>query len=267
MTLFQAFCFAFVQAATEFLPISSSGHLLFLKGIFGLEEIPILFDVIIHIGSLGAILFFFRYAIRNTVTLAVEDVKSKDYRGANFRMVLYVAISTIVTMIIFALFKDPIENALHHPSALKITYPIMTVILFSTFLTRKHQGSPVAKKNYLFPILLGLGQGLAIMPGISRSGTTISLSILTGVERKEATYYSFLLFIPAVLGALILQIMEIEDWLFFNENFAEIILAFLVSAIGGYLFLKFLTLIIKRNCFWMFGIYTLLMAVASFILF
>ena len=116
-------------------------------------------------------------------------------------------------------------------------------------------------------MLLGLGQALAIMPGISRSGTTISLSTLLGVERKEATYYSFLLFIPAVAGALVLQVLEISDWTFFTSNWLGIIFAFFVSAAGGYLFLRFLTYIIKKGKFWMFGLYTLCMTIASWILF
>lgn len=258
---------AFVQAATEFLPISSSGHLLFLKGLFGIEDIPILFDIMIHVGSLCAILIFYRRQLITILANAWREIREKRDDKPDLKMIFYISISTVVTLIFYVFFKDSIEARYQSPAVLPVTYTVTTVILFSTaWMTGAKTTSVLAKKIYL-PIVVGLFQGLAIMPGISRSGATISPLLLMGIKREQATFYSFFLAIPAILGALVFKLSDLENLAYLSEHKGVIAASFVVSMLFSYLFLFLLTWVIRKGRFWIFSFYTLCMIILSVVLF
>ena len=166
-------------------------------------------------------------------------------------MILYIAVSTCVTLLFYAMFKDPIETHYQSPSILFTTYAVTTVILCSTFFMRKAEGT----------------QGFAIMPGISRSGATISPLLLMGIKKEEAAYYSFVLAIPAILGAFVFKLSDLESITFLMKHVDIIVISFIVSVFFSYLFLAMLTFILKKGKFWLFAFYTLTMAVLSLIVF
>ena len=258
---------SFIQAATEFLPVSSSGHLLFFKGFFHIQEIPIIFDIVVHVGSLTAILVFYGKRLMETLKKAWLEQAEKREQKIHSKLILYIVVSTCVTLLFYTLLKEPIETHYQSPSILFTTYLVTTVILFSTFFMRKVIGTYVWQKSIVLPLIVGLFQGLAIMPGISRSGATISPLLLMGIKKEEAAYYSFVLAIPAILGAFVFKLSDLESVTFLTEHAGIIAISFIVSVLFSYLFLAMLTFILKKGKFWLFAFYTLTMAVVSLIIF
>lgn len=267
MNVFQAVGLALVQAATEFFPVSSSGHLLFLKGIFGIRDIPLMFDIIVHAGSLTAIVGFYRRRILGTLRGASAETGRRPGGKPHRRFLSYLLISTMVTFGLYSAFRSFIEAEYGSPRILPLTFLLSSLLLLSTRLKRASSGEPVARKGADVPAMAGVFQAIAIFPGVSRSGATISSMLMMGVEREEAAYYSFFLAVPAILGALIFHLLEMENLDFIASQWHVLMLSFLVSAAGSFGFLALLNFLIRRGRFWAFGVYTLCMAVVSLVLF
>ena len=258
---------SFIQAATEFLPISSSGHLLFLKQILHVSEIPIVFDIVVHSGSLVAILLFYREKITSTFLNAWKEIHDGKKDRSSLRMLFYIVLSTAVTFVFYIIFRKPIELKYQSPAVLFPAYLITSSILFSTYFAKKKGEIPIAKRGIALPVIVGLFQGIAIMPGISRSGATIVPLLHMNVKKEEAAYYSFFLAIPAILGALVFKLTEMQNEQFLFMHWKLITLSFVVSAVFSYLFLAFLVYVIQRSKLWMFSVYTLIFAIVSWIVF
>lgn len=267
MTLYYGVLLAFVQAVTEFLPVSSSGHLLFCKSIFHFQEVPLVYDVLMHVGSLVAVVFFYRLKIINTFRSAWFENRLYQKKKPNSRFLIYVCISTVVTFIGFLIFKDKIEAKFETPDILFKTYLITTIILFSTVFSRKGQAQPVAMKPWYIAVVIGLFQAFALLPGISRSGSTIAVMLLLGIDRAECAYYSFMLFIPAVLGALVFQLSDLANVYYIQSHIVPLTLSFIAAVGFSYLFLFLLNWIVKKGRLWVFGFYTCLLAVIALKLF
>jgi len=266
MQIYQFILLSFIQAVTEFLPISSSGHLLFFKGIMDVVQIPLIFDVMVHAGSLVAIVFFYRKRILITCQSAINEIP-KNCQKSNVKFLGYVILSTTITFLFYVLFKDFVESKFESPGTLTVTYLVTTIILLLTRIRTNHNTEEIIKKRWYVPFFAGLVQGLAILPGISRSGSTISSLLIMDVKKEEAAYYSFFLAIPAIGGALIFQLLELENIQFLIDYRFEMTLSFLTSAVFSYLFLSFLVWIIRKGKLWIFAFYTFSMAVFSWILF
>lgn len=267
MDLIQAVILSVVQAATEFLPISSSGHLLFLKGLLDLGEVPIIFDIIIHVASLFAIIAYYRSRLIATVKTSINELSEKRRTKPETRFLLYILIATVVTLLFYVLLKNPIERKVQSPAILFLTFLVTSAILFSTVLSRTREGTRIDKKNVLLPLSVGLIQGCAILPGISRAGATISILLLFGIRKDEAAYASFSLAIPAIIGALFLKFFEMQSIDFLISLWPIVLISFFICALMSYLFLVLLNRVLRKGRFWMFGFYTLIMAGVSVILF
>ena len=267
MSAIKLILLALVQAATEFLPVSSSGHLLFLKGVLGLEELPLIFDIVLHVGSLAAIVIFYYKRLRTTVLAASNELRENYIEKPAVRFIVYAILATGITFIVYLFFEAPIEAMTHTPSVLKWTYAITTIILMSTFFVKTDRAEPINKKSPLPAVIVGLFQGLAIVPGISRSGSTVSASMLMKIKKDDAAYFSFVLAIPAILGALLFKLLDIEQMEFLLQNKLAISLSFVVSLVFSYLFLWILVWIIQKGKFWIFAVYTGAMSIVSAILF
>ncbi len=227
-----------------------------------------MFDVIVHAGSLLAILFFYRRAFLRLVVDTVHEWREPHEKKPQTKFVLYLAISTCVTLIFYGFLKDPIEAQVQSPAILAVTFFVTTVILLSTFARwKKRNADSIISKSAGVPVLIGIFQGIAILPGISRSGSTISPLLLLGVKREEAAFYSFSLAVPAIFGALVFKLSDLENLAYITDNWMNLTLSFVVSSVFSYLFLWTLTLLIKKGVFWIFAIYTAIMVVLSIILF
>ena len=258
---------SFVQAATEFLPVSSSGHLLFFKGLFQQSEIPVFFDIILHLGSLAAIIYFYRKKLLRTAKDAIEEIKISSPEKSAVKFIFYIIISTIVTFICYLLFKDSIESQFDVPQILKYTFIITSILLYVTKYIKPGNKINISSSKFFIPVIAGLFQAAAILPGISRSGSTIAILMLMKIDKEVAAFYSFSLAIPAILGAFLFKLGEIDNLSYLSENWLLLSLSLICSAVFSYLFLKLLTYVITKQKFWLFSIYTLLMAVLSIVIF
>ncbi|MFH1710971.1 MAG: undecaprenyl-diphosphate phosphatase [Nanoarchaeota archaeon] len=234
---------AIIQAATEFLPISSSGHLALISNLIGISDI--FFFTILHIASLIAVLFFTREEIYQLITF------ERKYR----KMWIFLIIATIPAALFGLFFKSLIESSFSSFLFLGIAFIFTGFVLLLTRFARGRR--ELNWKNTLF---VGLFQVLALFPGVSRSGMTISAGLFSGIEREKAAKFSFLLFIPLSIGAVILE----SGKAYFSIS---LLLGFFITFILSLVFLQLLLNIIKKGKFWMFSFYCFLVGIISLILY
>jgi undecaprenyl-diphosphatase len=271
MESFQSVMLGIIQGLTEFLPVSSSGHLVLLQNLFGIREPELLFDISLHLGTLIAIFIVFYREIQSILQtlfrlpdLIKSSVNLKSVFAENeeiriFTLILAGSLPTAILGILFHKIADQIFGSLW----------IVGVMLLVTgtllWFTRQIdiEGRPLIKVSIRDALMIGLMQGMAIMPGISRSGSTISIALFLGINREIAGRYSFLLSVPAILGAMILGL----DSTIIRTNISvKIILLGTVSAgIVGYIALKFLLRIVKQGRLYYFAPYCWLLGAATLI--
>jgi len=248
-----------LQGLTEWLPISSSGHLAIFQYYFG-EEPPIMFDIILHLGSLCVIFFVMRDEIRHIVVAFpsfVTDYQSHRNLKGNERILAMILVASFPTAVIGFTFDSTIIGDFYSEMYLVGGCLIFTGIL--VWFSKSYSGD---KKMDDFPIryalVIGFFQGLAILPGISRSGSTIAISKILGMDPVKAARFSFLLFIPAIIGATFLKIGDIDETV--NEvGLLPLVLGFLASVITSYLAINFLLELIRKQQFHYFSPYCVIL--------
>ena len=227
MTYLQSIILAIVQGLTEFLPVSSSGHLAVIQNLFGLQDSQVAFDVLLHLGTLTAILFYFRSSWKWIISDCWQALKSPkqswDFPG--FRLFTFVVIGTIPAGLFGVLFKHKIE------SVFNFNFFIALAWLFTGgwLLLTKFVKPSDKKLSFGRSIVIGIAQAVALFPGVSRSGSTIVAGWLLGVEKKTAFHYSFYLAIPAILGATVLEARDISN--FDSSQWVNAVIGFVVSVI------------------------------------
>lgn len=274
MEIIKSIIMGVVQGLTEFLPVSSSGHLAFFNRILGMDASDgILFEVLLHVGTLAAIVAAF---FPDVVELVKEGFKllgrlaawpfSRDrkppVRNGYDRFVLLVIISSIPTAVIGLLLEELVAegfNSLLIPGlGLLVTG---TLLLFST---RFADGKRTEKDlPYKSGFLVGVAQGLAVLPGISRSGSTMVAGLANGMERQFAVKYSFIMSLPAVLGAALLQLKDLEAGTGSSGKLAAYGLGTLASALVGYLCIKLLLEVIRKKKLHYFAYYCYAVGLAA----
>jgi undecaprenyl-diphosphatase len=209
MTHIQALLLGILQGITEFLPISSSGHLVIVQQLFGIKEKVLFFDVMLHLGTLVAVLVFFRRDIIALIA-AVFGRDSDKWPGTaaqGRRVAAWVILGTIPAGVVGALLNDVIEKAFG--SALFAGCGLLVTATVLALADRISSGDrDAASLGPLGAFIVGAAQAVAILPGVSRSGSTICASIFLKLERREAARFSFFLFIPAILGATVLELKK-----------------------------------------------------------
>lgn len=238
-----------VQGLTEFLPVSSSGHLVLAQKLLGLQEPELLFDVAVHVGTLFAVLLVFRADIRAMLRgLWARDEEARKGR----RLLLLVAAGSVPTAIIGLLFKDYFEALFASILAVGCALLITGFLLMATRLASR-AGRGLEQTGWARAFAVGIAQGLAITPGISRSGATISAGLLLGLERELAARFSFVLSVPAILGALALQIRHLDAQA--QVPLAPLLVGAAVAAASGYAALKLLLKLVKGGRLHWFAFY------------
>jgi len=247
MNLIEVLILAVIQGITEWLPISSSGHLALAQKFLGLN-VPVLFDVILHIGTLFVVLFAFWKDIKKILKAAAK----LNFKTEEGKLALHIIVGSIPTAIIGFLFQDTFESFFTNLFAVGLAFLFTgTLLYFSEF--GKNKNKPL---NYLDALLIGTAQGIALIPGVSRSGATISSGLLMRVKREKTFQYSFLLFIPAVIGATVgTSIKEWQNLVASGVDVVSIFLGLIVTMIVGYIFLKLLFKIVIKERFHFFAYY------------
>ena len=270
MNTVEAIVLGVVQGLTEFLPVSSSGHLVLFQNLFGLQEPELLFDICLHVGTLMAVLVvFFRDIAEILIALILIPAHIKPAGGLlrllqtdpSIRMALLIVVGSIPTAVIGLLFKEITDQLFGSTAIVGCMLIVTGTLLWLTRLVQK-KGRTVTQTTFLDALIIGTVQGLAILPGISRSGSTISAALFLGVDRKVAGRFSFLLSIPAIVGALILGLDEPE--LQTSIPLGTIVAGSVVSALVGWLALVILLRVVDRGqlhrftpyC-WLVGIITI----------
>jgi undecaprenyl-diphosphatase len=253
MSIIQAVILGIVQGLTEFLPVSSSGHLVLLQKIFDIKEPPLLYDTLLHVGTLAAV---FVVLWKN-----IFDILKKIIQP----LTLYLIIATIPIVIVALTFGDMIDHAFESAQFLGFCFLITTALLVTAEqLSKRAMNSNSLKENgkmnWLDALVIGILQAVAIAPGISRSGATISAALFRKLDRDFAARFSFLLSIPAILGALVLQTKDLVKGgtgeASESISAAAIIAGTLTSAVVGFFAVKWMLKIIREKSLYGFAIYT-----------
>lgn len=272
MTFLEAVFLGILQGLTEFLPISSSGHLVLAQEFLGLKEHLVFFDVMLHLGTLFAVLVIYRQALGKLIGVGLSTLgNGQFYRkpittvntSVELRFIWLILVGMIPTGIIALLFKSDLESFFDNVQLVSIMLIVTGVILQLPRLCKQdtENADPALNKIQTWKVaLIGIAQAGAITPGISRSGTTISLGLFFGIPAKTAAEYSFLLSIPAILGAVVLKIPDIG-----GTHIPYYILAagMLASFVVGYVALRFLLAVLNRGKFSLFSYYCVALGLIS----
>lgn len=260
-----------VQGLTEFLPVSSSGHLVLFQHLFGLVEPELLFDISVHVGTLLAVLVVFYRDILQILEALVQLpglVRSAGGWGALFtahpeiRLVAMIVAGCIPTALLGILFAKVAEQLFG--TLWLVGAALLVTGTFLWFTQRQNAvGRPIGQMRIKDALIIGLIQGLAIIPGISRSGATISAALYLGVDRELAGRFSFLLAIPAILGALVLGL---DSEAFHTDlPMGTIVLGSLAAAVVGYLALLVLLKMVKKGQLHRFAPYCWLVGITAIV--
>lgn len=263
MDIIQAIILGMVQGLTEFLPVSSSAHLVIVPELLGAKS-SLAFDTLLHVGTLVAVIGYFWKDILAMIKAFLSSLKDlfrgKFKEGVKEdpfkRMTWLVLVGTIPAGLMGVLLKDQFESLFNSITAVGFFLLITGVILWAAeFISRKtsdKKGKQIKEVSFTNSLVIGLFQGFAIAPGISRSGSTIAASLFSGLERKLAARYSFILSIPAILGAALIQTKDIVS---FDSNIGVLIGGFLSAMIFSYLAVKFMMGYIQKHSLVIFSYY------------
>ena len=243
-----------VQGLTEFLPVSSSGHLVFLDKIFGVETGNFLFvSIILHVATLISVIVLYYKQIWHLI----KNPFSKE--------TLLIVVATIPTVIIVLLFKGFFEDAFSG-GYLSICFMITAIILMLTyFKTQSQKKLPYDNITYKNAVVIGIMQGFAVLPGISRSGSTISAGVLQGIDSEKATSFSFILSIPIILASLMYELFSCfyNGGQFFVGSYINLIISFIIALVSGIFAIKIMKKIAKTRKYYWFSIYLCIVALIS----
>lgn len=262
MSYFMSAILGFVQGVAEFLPISSSGHLTLFQYFFGMEEPDQLFNILLHFATLLAVFVVYWRDIWEMIveffSFFADLFSHRTYRGnppEARRMVLLIIIGTLPLFLVLPI-QDRVEAFGNNPIFVCCALLVTGCILFLS--DQMARGYKTARNATLLDVLLvGLAQGLATIPGLSRSGCTISTGMVRGFDRKFAVRYSFLMSLPAVLGATLLKVldvMEMEGGVP-AENLPKYLLGMAVAAVVGYFSIQLVRLLADKGRFGAFAFY------------
>ena len=258
MTLFQAAVLGIVQGITEFMPVSSTGHLMILKQIFGVELRHLDIDISVHFGTLLAVFVYFRKDIRNLLISVVNTASTPHKKLFPLKYVLFLLLGSIPLGVTGFLFESYFNQITVQNSTLYWAFFFTGILLVISELASIRLKK--RKLGYISSFIVGLGQAFAVIPGLSRSGITISIGMLLGIERDDAARYSIFLGAISILGASLYLVLKqvstdrlvIDPVLLFVSAFT----AFITAYIGIDVLIK---LVIKDKL-WMFGIYSIVLA-------
>ena len=286
MSIFQAIILGVLQGIAEFLPISSSGHLAVAQRLFGLSDVPLLFDVMLHLATLAAVILYFRRKIARLFVILFRWVAGKENEGAQNsprtapeadlltgtdelgrKTILAVIFATLVTGAIGIVTSKLIPGLPLKVTCLGFLVTAGLLIFSAKFEKRKAaQGREGKGISILQALFIGFMQGIGTLPGISRSGSTIAGAQLTGVNRAAAGEFSFIVSIPAILGAFVLEAKDLGE-VGSQIGALPVFCGCLAAFAWGYLSLSFLMKLIRKGKLEWFACYLLPLGIAGLILF
>jgi undecaprenyl-diphosphatase len=247
-----------IQGLAEWLPISSTAHLKIAEAFLGLSVTP-LFNIILHIGTLTVVIFFFRREVKDILAALAH----LDFISDSGMLIPRIVVATIPTGLIGLTYVKFLEDRLGTIPIIAVTFLIGATIVYASKLGREN----VSTLSYRTCLTMGIAQGFAIFPGLSRSGATISTALLLGLKREKAFRFSFLLSIPAILGDMIVEAYKQQGQVSANQiGIFEMMGGVAVTMVAGYVALKLVSRITIGKKFHYFAFYTLALGIALLIL-
>ena len=253
-----------VQGLTEVLPISSSGHLAIVSNIMNINDDSIFLEVLLHVGSLIAVLVFLRKKLISLIKGFCLFVFKKDKEHLHeFKYCMYIVISTLVVSVFTLIFDDVVEKA---TSKLFIIGILLVINSMFLFVLPKIQGTRTEKElNYKDALVIGAFECLGIFPGISRSGSCLCGAFSRKIDKSTATDFAFLLFIPAAVGALLLELVHFNEIVIPSNTIHLYIIATVVSMVMTYISFVWLVKFIRKGKLNVFAYYCLVVGIFTFI--
>jgi len=248
MTIWVAIVLGLVQGLTEFLPVSSSGHLILFQELFGVANDGLLFEIMLHVATLAAIVIVFRKKIWELIKKPFQP------------MVYYLVIATAITCAMFLLLGSFVD--FKSVRILPFMFLITAIILFLTTLIKPKE----REVGYTTSVVAGFAQGIALIPGISRSGSTIAASLYTGVKRESAAEFAFLMSIPAILASLVYTVIDSPSSVLALE-FWPLLFGFITALVSGIFAIKVMLRIIKNVKLYWFSIYLVILSIVLMFVF
>jgi undecaprenyl-diphosphatase len=266
--IIQAIILGFIQGATEFIPVSSSGHLVVVPWLFGWAKPPLLFDTMLHWGTLLAIFVVFWRDLLAMIRAWFQSIARRSLADPDARTAWFILVGTLPAVAAALLFEDQLEAMFLNPRAVGFFLLVTAALLFlSEQLTRRYSGDkrPLDRMTWIDAIVIGVAQALALFPGISRSGSTIAAGLARGIQRDQAARFSFLLGTPAFFGAGLLQIVKVmgEDVTTLTGNLVPILAGFVVAAITGVVVIRFLLTYLRDHTLYVFSVYCLVLGLST----
>ena len=260
MTVFTSFLLGLIQGVAEFLPISSSGHLAIAQNLLNLQaEIPAFFDVLLHLGTLLAVFVAYWQDIKDMVVEFFCGIGDLVHHSTPTpvpparRLILLIILGTLPLFAVLPI-KDKVQGLSDNMIFIGAALIVTGFLLFASDMMRKGRKTE-RNATWLDVLIVGAGQAIATMPGISRSGMTISAGCFTGFERKFAVRFSFLLSIPAVLGANILSLKDAFEAGIVWSEVPVYLVGVVTAAVVGYLCIRLLKMIADKGRFGAFAYY------------
>ncbi|MFR1673058.1 MAG: undecaprenyl-diphosphate phosphatase [Candidatus Gastranaerophilaceae bacterium] len=277
MNFIQAVLMGIVQGLSEFLPISSSAHLVFTSNFYkvfkGIEIVQqsneeVFFDIMVHLGTLVAVLIFFRKDIMNILKAMYNAFKTKDWSDKEAKLGLFIMLGTVITVALALPINEVAEKLVYSPAIVGILLFITGFVLLASEYMSKNFKAKKENVDLKTSIFIGLAQGLAALPGFSRSGWTIATGLFFGLDRITAARYSFLLSIPIILGAsMVYPLVKIDLHEALQYNWEAIAAGTVVSAITGYICIKYFMKFISKFSLSIFGYYCIIMGILTAVFF
>ncbi len=251
----QALILGIVQGATEFLPVSSSGHLVLVPWLLQWENPGVAFDAMLHLGTLTAVVVFFWRELWRLLVDLVMSIKDRSLSdGAGRKTAWLLLVATLPAAVIGFLFEGFFENLFNRPGWVGVLL-LVTGALLAVSERWSTRASDMSQMSWLDAAVVGLGQALAIAPGISRSGATISAGLWRGLRREAAARFSFLLSVPIILGAGLFKLKDLLQMPGIADSGLVLLGAFLAAAISGFLSIGFLLSYLRTRRLYPFAVY------------
>ncbi len=258
MSPWQALLLGVLQGATEFLPVSSSGHLVIVPTLLGWPDPGLFLDTVLHLGTLVAIVVYFWRDLAQLAAAAWRSLRARSLAEPEARVAWGVAVGTLPAAVIGFLLEDTFERLFGMPQAAAgFLLGTAALLLISEVLARRERA--LDSLSWRDALLIGLAQTFAIAPGLSRSGSTIAAGLLLGYRREDATRFSFLLAVPIILGGGLYQLLKIAHTGFGSTQVPAILIGFVAAAVTGYLAISGLLALVRRRSLWPFAVYCALL--------
>ena len=277
MGIIQAVIMGIVQGLSEFLPISSSAHLVICSNLYKVfvdgnpaeqTSQEIFLDIMLHLGTLIAVLIYFRKDITEILKALLNGIKTKNYSETNAKTGLYILIGTVFTVLIAFPLHTTAENLVFKPCSVGILLVITGCLLLGSEIYSKKISEKSNNIDIKTSIIMAIAQGIAALPGFSRSGLTIASGLFCKKDRVSAARYSFLLSIPIILGAsMMYPLIKLNLSELAQYNWSAIISGTLTSAIVGYLCIKYFLKFLGKYSLAFFGYYCIIIGVLTFAFF